>query len=314
MAKRALGRGLSALLGDAAKPGAMAAAAAATSSSTDGGARASMLGDREAVMLEPGLIRANPHQPRKSMDRQALEELSASISVNGVIQPILVRKVGSDFELVAGERRLQASRMAGLTAIPALVCTMAEEESLRLALLENIQREDLNAMEEAEAYRSIMDHLGATHREVADMLGKSRSTVTNMLRLLNLEASIRSAVASGALSMGHARCLLAVDNPKQRLRLARKAEGGGLSVRALERKVQALSGRQEAGRPRGKGLDQPHDPDEVALREFETRLQHYLGSPVKIRRRGKKGRVEIAFFSDAELERVLERVGVSPQL
>jgi ParB family chromosome partitioning protein len=193
-----------------------------------------------------------------------------------------------------------------------LICSVEESESLKLALLENIQRQDLNPIEEAEAYRVIMDRFGATHQEVADMLGRNRSTVTNMVRLLGLEASIREMVRGGALSMGHARarCLLAIDDPAIRLRLARRASRDEMSVRALEAKVQLLSGERKPRKP----AVVPKDPDAAALREFEQRLQHHLGSPSRIVRKGQSGRIEVLFFSDEELERVLEQMGISSQL
>ena len=268
------------------------------------------LGDREATLLPVDRIQANPNQPRKSIDEEALRELSASIRTHGVIQPVLVRRISNGYELVAGERRLRATRLAGLEEIPALICSVEESESLKLALLENIQREDLNPIEEAEAYRAIMDRYGATHQEVADMLGKNRSTVSNTVRLLGLELSIREMVRTGAISMGHARCLLAIDDPAIRLRLARRVARDELSVRALEAKVQILSGERK---PR-KAAPLSRDPDAAALRAFEQRLQHHLGSPTRIVRKAQKGRIEILFFSDEELERVLEQMGISSQL
>jgi ParB family chromosome partitioning protein len=270
-----------------------------------------MLGDREAVLLPLDELRANPNQPRKVMDENTLEELATSIKANGVLQPVLVRKLKDGFELVAGERRLRAARLAGLHEIPALVCSMEEQESLKIALLENIQREDLNAIEEAEAYRAIMDRYGATHQELAEMLGKNRSTVTNTLRLLSLEAEIQGMVAAGDLSMGHARALLAVDTPKRRVALARETVKQGLPVRALERKVQDLI---EPARVKPARKRPTHDPETAAVREFEVRLQQRLGAPVKIQRRGERGRLEIQFFSNQELERILEAIGVSSQL
>ena len=184
---------------------------------------------------------------------------------------------------------------------------------MKVALLENIQRENLNAIEEAEAYQAIMEHYGATHQELADMLGKNRSTVTNMLRLLQLETSIRELVTEDTLSMGHARALLGVSEKKRRLRLARASAKEGWSVRTLEKKIQALqNGENKAKEHEGRAA--ASDPDGPALREFETRLFHRLGSPCQIRRKGKKGRIEIEFFSDEELERLLEAIGVSSSL
>lgn len=315
MAKRALGKGLSALLKDS--PASSPAPERPREETleaefVEGPPAPTMLGDREALLLPCDQIEANPSQPRKQMDRNALEELSASIRQNGILQPILVRRVDGRYELVAGERRLRATQMAGIDEIPALVCSLEEQESLKLALLENIQRENLNAIEEAEAYRAILEAYGATHQEVADMLGKNRSTVSNMLRLLTLEDVIRAQLSGGNLSMGHARALLALEDSEQRIDLAGQTAKNGLSVREVERRVATLMG---AGKKRRRSAGRvSNDPDAAAVREFEDRLRNHLGSPVKIVRRGKKGRIEISFFSDDELQGVLEKMGVDPQL
>lgn len=304
--KRALGRGLGALLGES-----------TTAPTTDRGAAEvapgpTLLGDREVRMIPINDLAMNPHQPRKTMTEDRLQELAQSIRNNGVLQPILIRRNQERYELIAGERRVRAARLAGLDEVPALVCTMAEAESMKVALLENIQREDLNAIEEAEAYRGIMEHLGATHQELADMLGKSRSGVSNMLRLLNLEQTIRNMVVEGDLTMGHARALLRVDDGSTRLRLARAVAKQGMSVRALEQKIQVL----QEGPSQSEVIDREPtvDPDANALREFETRLFRHLGSPCQIVRRGQKGKIAIEFFSDEELERILESLGISSQL
>jgi len=303
--KRALGKGLGALLGEA------GASSVPVRRDPDEPAP-TVLGDRQVAMVAISDLRMNPHQPRKVMAEERLQELARSIRDNGVLQPVLVRKKDEQYELIAGERRVRAAQIAEIDEVPAIICTMAEAESMKVALLENIQREDLNAIEEAEAYRNIMEHYGATHQELADMLGKSRSAVTNMLRLLNLEQTIRNMVVAGDLSMGHARALLRLDDAAARLRLARVVVKQGVSVRALEAKIQTLEklpSQSEAPEDR-----KPQDPDAVALREFETRLFRHLGSPCQIQRRGKKGKIAIEFFSDEELERILEALGISSQL
>ncbi len=314
MAKRALGRGLSALLGDAVTPQPMNQMPTGEGPVPMG---PPMLGDREALTLPLESVSGNPDQPRKAFDDNALEELAQSIRANGILQPILVRRKrpgsGTSYEVIAGERRLRAAHLAGLDVIPALVCSMEEQEAFKLALLENIQREDLNAIEEAEAYRRLMDDLGATHQEMADMLGKNRSTITNILRLLTLEEPIRELVKTEQLSMGHARCLLAVSEPTDRLSLAKEVVSSGIPVRMLEKRIQKLLGDNRPGGS-GKSRRKTNSAEAVAVREFETRLEHHLGSPVSIQRRAKKGKIEIRFFSDEELERVLERLGISSQL
>ncbi len=313
MTKRALGKGLGALLGGNPAISIDPSHREGGSSSTPSG-EGTLLAGRRAVMLAVGELVPNPHQPRKHMDDNALRGLADSIEQNGVLQPVLVRKKGKAYELVAGERRLRAAQLAGLEEIPALVCTMEEAESMKVALLENIQREDLNAIEEAEAYQKIMEHYGATHQELAAMLGKSRSSVSNSLRLLGLERSIQDRVVAGELSMGHARALLGVEDPKRRLRLAREVERKGLSVRALEERIRHSQVGSSSSTGAKKSPPVATDPEATALREFETRLQHHLGGPCRIRRRGQRGRIEIEFFSNEELERVLERMGISSQL
>jgi ParB family chromosome partitioning protein len=301
-----LGKGLGALLGDG--------AAAIQPQKADDAARQApvKLGDREAIMVPVEGLLANPHQPRKTFNEDGLEELAASIRENGVLQPILVRRVDEDYQIVAGERRVRAARLADVEEIPALVCTLAEADSMRVALLENIQRENLDPIEEAEAYRAIMDHYGASHGELASMLGKSRPQVSNMLRLLRLEATIRDLVQSGILTMGHARALLGVEDSALRLRLAREVERKGWSVRHLEQEVLRLTTEDE-GKAR-KRRPSSEDPEAPALREFENRMFEQLGSKCTIKRRGERGAIRIDFYSNEELERVLEGMGISSQL
>jgi ParB family chromosome partitioning protein len=305
MAKRVLGKGLSALIGNSVAP--------VVAPRLEPAAPA-WLGDRQATMLSLEALRPNPHQPRHQMDETALEELSDSIRQNGVLQPILVRRTAEGFELVAGERRLRAAARAGLGEIPALVCSMEETESMKLALLENIQREDLSALEEAEAYRAIMQALDASHQELATMLGKSRSTVSNMLRLLQLEPPIHELMEAGLLTMGHARALLSVEDSRARVRLARHTAQKGLSVRALEREARRLISLSSTASSRRRRRGRRDEPQNAAVRALEERLRHHLGTAARIHRRGEKGRLEIPFFSDAELEGILERMGVETQL
>lgn len=303
--RRALGKGLGALLGE----GASAVLAQRDATSVDQPVR---LGDREAIMVPVDGLAANPNQPRKTFNNEGLEELAASIRENGILQPILVRRVEAGLEIVAGERRVRAARMADLAEVPALVCTLAESESLRVALLENIQREDLDVIEEAEAYKAIMDHYGASHGELAVMLGKSRPAVSNMLRLLRLETSIRQMLQSGVLTMGHARALLGVEDATLRLRLARDVGRDGWSVRQLEHKVLTLTTSEE-GKPRRRQRKKA-DPEGSALREYESRMFERLGSRCSIDRRGRTGSIRIEFYSNEELERILEAMGISSQL
>jgi ParB family chromosome partitioning protein len=289
-------------------------------------------------------IGANPRQPRKSFNDNKLQELAESIEQVGILQPILVRrlragekqslvpptgstagttKAGAAVEdgkqreqlrycLVAGERRVRAARLAGIDEIPAIICSYAETEALKIAILENIQREDLGPIEEANAYRSLLEAYGATQEELAAMLGKNRSSVANALRLLTLEPEIQTMLEAGELTRGHAKALLGLTDSQTRLRLARLCRRRGYSVRECERRVQvALHGRRPRTRRR-----QPHGPESREVRALRERTERLLGSPVRIERDAQtgKGTISIRFYSDDDLERLLEHMGISTDL
>ena len=269
----------------------------------------------------------NPNQPRKVFREEKLEELATSVKDVGVLQPVLVRALrggesaqpirpdGSPpgFMVVAGERRVRAAALAGLVTVPAITCTYEETEALRIALLENIQREDLGPLEEAAAYQGLLEAYGATQEELADMLGKNRSTVANTLRLLSLEEEIRGLITDGTLTRGHAKALLAVPAGPERVRLARLCRSRGLSVREMERRAQgAVAARKRARRRKVSAGAANETPELRALRE---RAESHFGSPVAIERDGAgKGRVAISFYDDEDLVRVLAAMGVATEL
>jgi len=283
-------------------------------------------GGREICDLAVDDLTFNPDQPRKLFKKDKMEELAASIKDVGVLQPVLVRRLRDGeslppagpggrpprYVVVAGERRVRAARMAGLREVPAVTCSYEETEALRIALLENIQREDLGPIEEARAFQGLLEAYGATQDELSDMLGKNRSTIANALRLLTLEEEIRAFVEDGSISRGHAKALLAVPAGGDRLRLARLCRSRGLSVREVERRAQGLeAARRRARRKRPEGAG-PETPEIRALRE---RAEAHFGSPVEIERHATgKGRVAVTFFSDADLERLLAMMGVSTDL
>jgi ParB family chromosome partitioning protein len=297
---------------------------------------ADLRGVPQAEPGTPGIARIpldkigfNPHQPRKLFDDNKLEELSDSVRQVGILQPVLVREVNggqgvqphpdSDarpedlkFCVVAGERRVRAARLAGLSEVPALVCTYEETEALKVALLENIQREDLGPVEEAEAYRGLMDSYGATQEELAEMLGKKRSSVANMLRILTLEKEILRQLETGKITRGHAKALLGMPPGPGRLQLAKLCESRGLSVRECERRVQAGGARPSRRTPRAKA-QAATDP---GIRALVDRAEQVFGSPVAIERGGKdgKGSVTVRFYSDSDLIRVLKIMGVDTDL
>jgi ParB family chromosome partitioning protein len=245
--------------------------------------------------LELDQIEPNPEQPRRRFDEAALRELADSLREHGMLQPVIVRALGGRYQLVAGERRCRAAEMAGLRHVPAIVREYSDAEMLEIALLENLQREDLNPLEEAEAYATLIDRFGLSQEDLARRLGRSRPAISNALRLLSLEPPIREMVAAGSLSAGHARALLAVNGGAERVALARRASARGLSVRDVERLAQRALRRPARSRAVS-----------AAYAELEEELRAAVGSRVRIRRRGARGTIEIEFIGDADLERLVE--------
>lgn len=250
-------------------------------------------------------IEVNPFQPRVDFNEEALADLAQSIKIHGVIQPITVRKIGkSHFQLIAGERRLRASKMAEQTDIPAYVRDANDQESLEIALIENIQREDLNAMEIAINYKRLIDECSQTHEIVAERLGKDRSTITNYLRLLKLPPEIQQALKGRSLSMGHARALIAISEVEKQLYAFKEIESKGLSVRKAEDLVRVLT--KGSLFPEKKGVDKKEEQLPVAHKEIQKRLMDYLETRVKLKRtRQGKGEIIIPFYSDNDLNRLL---------
>ena len=270
----ALGRGLSALI-----PDAPASA------------------PERAFDVDIDLLRPNKFQPRTAMDDGRLDDLARSIKANGIIQPIVVRKVGDGYEIVAGERRWRASQRAGLLKVPVAVRDIPDDRLLAVALIENIQREDLNPIEEAHAYRRLADEFHLTQEQIADSVGKDRSSIANYLRLLKLPHEIRESVASGGLSMGHARALVAIGDEAVLLRLAREVIARQLSVREAEALI------RKAAAP---AVEKAPPAKDVHTRAAEDRLRFALGTRVRIVRKGKAGRIEVDFTSEDELQRLYE--------
>lgn len=251
--------------------------------------------------IELQSIKPNPYQPRKIFDQQALEELSASIKEHGVLQPIMLRKKGSKFEIVVGERRFRASQLAGLKEIPAVVRNLDDREMMELAILENLQREDLTAIEEAEAYQKLMDTLDLTQEQLAFRLGKSRPHIANHLRLLVLPEEAKKAISEGVISMGHGKALLGLKKKKNIPMILEKAKLEQLNVRQLESLVQRLN----ENVPRETLKKEKKD---IFTVEKESELRERFGTAVKISRvkDQDKGKIEIDFYSKDDLERILE--------
>ena len=279
----ALGKGLSALIPDVPEP-------------TRAG----------AMEIDIDLIAPNERQPRAHVDDAGLEELARSIREHGVIQPILVQRIGGLYRIIAGERRWRAAQRAGLLKVPAVVRDVpidGDRELLQLALIENIQRENLNPVDEAAAYQRLADDFALTHEQIAAAVGKDRSSVANYVRLLKLAGEVRAELAAGTLSMGHARALLALSDHAAQRQASREVISRGLSVRDTEALVKRLAA------PAAPSTAKPAAPaNDVHTRAAEDRLRFALGTKVRIARRGKGGSIEISFGSEAELNRIYEHI------
>lgn len=255
-------------------------------------------------------IRPNPYQPRKHFDQEALEELAESIKQNGVFQPIIVRQsVIKGYELIAGERRVRASRLAGQQTIPAIVRQMDEEQMIEIAVVENLQREDLSPLEEAEAYRLLMDKLDLTQAEVADRIGKSRPYIANYLRLLSLPDEVKDLINEEKLSMGQARTLLGLKNKDQIVSLAEQVVREELTVRQLEDLVNQLN-QASPSEKATKKIKQDTKPAYIV--ELESQMEAHLGTQTRINKRSnsEKGKIEIEFYSSEDLTRILDILGI----
>jgi ParB family transcriptional regulator, chromosome partitioning protein len=286
MSRNVLGRGLDALIS-----GETAAAAA------DG--RAAQSG---VIELSVDMIAANPFQPRTRFDEASLRELADSIRATGIIQPLLVRRIGAgDYQLVAGERRLRAAQLTGLTKVPVIVKEFDDRAMMELALIENIQREDLNPIDEAKAYQALIEKIGLTHEQLSERVGKQRTTISNALRLLGLPPEVMDMVSRGTLSGGHARALLSLENRGDQLAAARYVSSKGFSVRRTESFVKRKQ-RTATSRPKVNKL--------AGLGEWETKLQQRFSTQVVIAPGRKGGKVEFEFYSQEDLERLLEAWGV----
>ena len=281
--RKALGRGLDALLSS--RPGAAAAVAAVPA----------VQSGEQIRMIALDAIDPNPDQPRTVFQTGAIEELAQSIKEDGVIQPILLKPVGARFMVVVGERRWRASKLAGLSEIPAVIRDVNEEKILEIALVENIQREDLNPIEIATALQRLANEFQLSHEELAQRTGKDRTTVTNLLRLLRLPSDVQELIGEKKITMGHARALLSLPEEEQQRAVAEKVVRQELSVRQVEQLVRQM---QQPAEPVVKTILDPNVAAAIA------RLEECLGAPVRLVERGKKGRIEISYGSPAELDRL----------
>jgi len=261
------------------------------------------LDESKILQINVNEIEKNPYQPREEFDKEALQELADSIKEKGVLQPILVRKKESGFELVAGERRLEASKLAGIRYIPAIITNIdSDEDLLEFALIENIQRENLNPIEEAKAYKRLNKEFGLSHEEVAKKVGKNRATVTNLLRLLNLPEKIQNMIETEQISTGHAKILLGIENPAEQMRLAYKIVNEKLSVRALEAEVQKVKDKKSIK------VDKSEKVSDPFLENLQENLIHYLRTKVSIQGDSNKGKIIIEYLSLDDLNRLISLI------
>jgi ParB family chromosome partitioning protein len=299
MAKPALGRGLGALLGGAGAAQKPAPVPAPADAPAD---------NRERVERVPlTRIRPCPFQPRKDFSAEAIQELADSIKAQGIVQPLIVRQQGDGFELIAGERRWRAAQLAGLTEAPVVVRVADDRAVLELALIENLQRENLNPVEEALGYAQLVEQFKLTQEEVSTKVGKSRAVVANALRLLKLAPEIQAHLREGRLSVGHAKVILGLANATQQLLASQRVLKDGLNVRQTEELVARLQSGPVVAAGKAGGPAQPRD---VHVADLENRLQQRFGTKVALRYRQGKGAVEIRFFTDNDLDRILQITGV----
>ncbi|HVE57925.1 MAG TPA: ParB/RepB/Spo0J family partition protein [Pyrinomonadaceae bacterium] len=284
MARQVLGRGLSALLGE-------------ETAKTSG---------EELLELDLDLIETNSEQPRTRFTEENLEELTQSIRVNGIVQPIIVRRKGSHYQIVAGERRWRAAQRAGFQKIPAVVKDVSDEKLLELALVENIQRQELNPIEEAKAYKNLINTIGLTQEMVAERVGKNRTVVTTSLRLLKLPDEIQKLIEEEKISAGHGRALLMIDDSEVQKRVARTVMEMSLSVRETEKSVKRL-GRGETQTTENKSVKPKVDAN---VKAAETKLRRYLGTNVQIIPDGKGtgGKIEIEYYGEIDLDRIFNSI------
>lgn len=316
MAKKGLGRGLGVLLGEEADKYSQRSSARREKSAKSAGdaeKRASENVSRETSGIRMSLIEPNPSQPRKKFDEDSLKELADSIKEHGLLQPILVKKRGRTYEIIAGERRWRAARLAGLKEIPAIVKDMDETEAAEAALIENIQREDLGSIEEARAYRALIEEYGLTQEELAKKLSKSRTAITNSLRLLQLDDEILDLIEEGKLTAGHARAVLSINGRRNQLKAAKEAASRGLSVRQTEKLAKtynsAAKPKQDKAEPAVTQNEAPAEERRQQLKAVENELTDALNTKVSIKEtEAGMGRIEIEYYSDEELNGLLDKL------
>ena len=306
MAKKGLGKGLGAIFGEDVVKENKEETEKKAKAKAEAKAAEEMDEKGRILMLKLDLVQPNKEQPRKTFDEEKINELAESIKNYGVLQPLLVQKNDSFYEIIAGERRWRAAKAAGLKEVPAVLKEYSKQEAMEISLIENVQRADLNPIEEALGYRQLIDEFGLTQEEIAVRVAKSRTVITNTMRLLKLDEQIQNMLVQGVITSGHARALLSLEDTPMQLKAAKEILDKKLSVRETERLVKRLQ--KEAS---GEKKEEKKKDETLALiyQDLEDRMKSVMGTKVSIHNKDKnKGRIEIEYYSEAELERIVEMI------
>lgn len=306
MAKKGLGKGLGAIFGEDVVKENKEETEKKAKAKAEAKAAEEMDEKGRILMLKLDLVQPNKEQPRKTFDEEKINELAESIKNYGVLQPLLVQKNDSFYEIIAGERRWRAAKAAGLKEVPAVLKEYSKQEAMEISLIENVQRADLNPIEEALGYRQLIDEFGLTQEEIAVRVAKSRTAITNTMRLLKLDEQIQNMLVQGVITSGHARALLSLEDTQMQLKAAKEILDKKLSVRETERLVKRLQ--KEAS---GEKNEEKKKDETLALiyQDLEDRMKSVIGTKVSIHNKDKnKGRIEIEYYSEAELERIVEMI------
>lgn len=263
--------------------------------------------ENSKLLIPLNKIKSNAEQPRKSFDNERIAELAESIKHHGIIQPLILMKENDDYVIIAGERRWRAAKMAGLKEVPAIIMDITEKEVLEVSLIENIQRQDLNPIEEALAYKKLIDEFKLTQEELSKRIGKSRTTITNCMRLINLDDRVKEYIIEGVLSEGHGRTLLSINDRELQYTIAQKVIDEGLSVRELEKLIKKVYSTEKKKKNNN---EEVNDENNIYYKDVEEKLQSYFGTKIKLSYKKDKGKIEIEYYSEEDLQRILDIINI----
>ena len=262
--------------------------------------------ENSKLLIPLNKIKSNAEQPRKSFDNERIAELAESIKHHGIIQPLILMKENEDYVIIAGERRWRAAKMAGLKEVPAIIMDNKKKEVLEVSLIENIQRQDLNPIEEALAYKRLIDEFKLTQEELSKRIGKSRTTITNCMRLINLDDRVKEYIIEGVLSEGHGRTLLSINDEELQYTIAQKVIDEGLSVRELEKLIKKVYSTDK----KKKDNKEVNDENNIYYKDIEEKLQSHFGTKIKLSYKKDKGKIEIEYYSEEDLQRILDIINI----